>query len=95
MTYFFNFPKRFKENLVQTTGFTWITDRMAIGCLVLLFLFIGKALIAAGERMDLDLGYASMPLSNTADDTGITKQWTIDEIYKMGLEFSHHFKMNC
>jgi len=88
-----NFPHRWKENLVKTTGLSWITDKMALGCLILLLLFVGKTLItpSGSNRVTPKYSSSTLDLENSLQSTtdpipSMANQWTIDDIYKMGFD---------
>jgi hypothetical protein len=86
-----NFPNRFREQLVQMTGYPQISNRIAMGVLVALLLFSGKLLVTPTRRADntnfktYDYeGDTSMPMThpNTISDN----KFTMEEIYKLGFE---------
>lgn len=91
-----NFPRRWRDTLVEASGFGWITQRMATGALVALLLLSGKVLVGSsgggsggGKRTNVppvapaSPGYAS---PSTDDDGGAVGKWTVEDVYKLGFD---------
>jgi len=89
-----NFPGRWREMVVEGTGFGWITERMAMAVLVLFLFLSGRGLVASGAK-----DYSRAPVA-PAGGLGIGAQgdggspsegmarWTLEEVYKMGFDDS-------
>jgi len=83
-----NFPRRWRDTLVETSGFGWITLRMATGTLVALLLLSGKVLVGSsggggggGKRLNVPPAASVSP-----DDGGGAVKWTVEDVYKLGFD---------
>lgn len=79
-----NFARRWKDNLVQMTGYANISDRMALASLVLIVLFFGKLLLTPS-------GPPRMPIMPTGggaqrNPPPRTPQYDLEHIYKLGFD---------
>ena len=77
-----NFRRRWKDNLVNMTGYTNISDNMALASLAIVILLAGKAVLAPSSP--------SMPPRMPAVPLGGTRptppQYDLEHIYKLGYD---------
>lgn len=90
-----NFPMRWKKQLIGMTGYQGISDRMAMGALVLLLVFSGKALLTSSPSSrpmsmqmgdgdaDLSTSYGMMPQRRMHTPP---PKYDLEEVYKMGYD---------
>jgi len=85
-----NFPSRWREMLVESTGFGWITERMAMGGLVFLLLFSARGLVlggggGGGSKMSQSNAPYNAPVNGGLSSESMVK-WTMEDVYKMGFD---------
>lgn len=78
------FPQRLRETVVQATGFTWVTERMALGAFVLMFVMSAKVLITPYPTAAPSPPVTGSSTASSAGAPGLSL--TVDEIYKWGYE---------
>ncbi|KAL9180371.1 hypothetical protein ACHAXT_008341 [Thalassiosira profunda] len=80
-----NFPRRWKENLVNMTGYTNISDRLALASLVLVLLFCGKTLLTPASRPPhmptMPAGYYQQRMPRRP-----APKYDLEHIYKLGYD---------
>lgn len=83
-----NFPSRWRQMLVESTGFGWITERMAMGLLLFLLLFSARGLMVGGSSKPTHSGTSSpynAPLSEGLSSESAVK-WSMEDVYKLGFD---------
>jgi len=83
-----NFPARWREMLVESTGLSWITERMAMSLLVMLLLFFTRALIFKGSMESARSGTSSpynAPVNGGLSPESTVK-WSMEDVYKLGFD---------
>lgn len=84
-----NFPRRLRDTVVQITGFTRVTERMALGGFVLMFVLSAKVLITPYPTPK-NVAASVNPAAETpaAMPTSMTQGQSLnmDAVYKMGFE---------
>ncbi|KAL3810412.1 hypothetical protein ACHAXA_007040 [Cyclostephanos tholiformis] len=73
-----NFPRRWKENLINMTGYTNISDNLALASLVIVLLLAGKAVLAPSSP--------SMPPRMPSHARPTPPQYDFEHIYKLGYD---------
>lgn len=83
-----NFPRRLRETVVQTTGYSRISERVAMGGFILLFLFSTKILLTTPLARKSGDGKAVPAMSQTikTSSSAPVEALTIDTIYKLGFQ---------
>eukprot|EP00586_Coscinodiscus_wailesii_P007081 CAMPEP_0172491508 /NCGR_PEP_ID=MMETSP1066-20121228/22357_1 /TAXON_ID=671091 /ORGANISM="Coscinodiscus wailesii, Strain CCMP2513" /LENGTH=364 /DNA_ID=CAMNT_0013260595 /DNA_START=150 /DNA_END=1241 /DNA_ORIENTATION=- len=88
-----NFPRRLKENVVTITGWTSVSERMALGGFIIFMVLSGMVLVTpnrSGKRAT-----ASIAAAGGGSDGGVTppsavlespSSLSIESIYKLGFE---------
>jgi len=84
-----NFPSRWRQMLVESTGLGWITERMAMGGLVFLLLMSARGLMAGVSKPQPPQSRTpfNAPVGGGLSSESVGK-WTMEEIYKMGFDDS-------
>jgi len=79
-----NFPSRWRSAIVEMTGFTRISDRMAMGIFAVLVIMCGKVLVTPNVRPAAPP--STFSASTSSGTTSSTQQMKYDEIYKLGFD---------
>lgn len=83
-----NFPRRWKENLVSMTGYTNISDKMALASLVLVLMFSGKVLLTPSSPSRPQM--PTMPMGDINSQSRVRAppppQYNLEHIYKLGYD---------
>lgn len=81
-----NFPSRWKEMLVQTTGMTRMSNKVATAAFVLLLLFSGKVLLSPTPNARP----ATAPVSPTTNGDAVgsvaSRRASVEDSYKLGFD---------
>lgn len=84
-----NFPYRLKVTLVQCTGMSWITNRMAMGVFVFILVLTGAVFLAPTPKKGSGISYES------TNDVGmygnVGQKYSMEDIYKMGYDDGNAF----
>ena len=85
-----NFRRRWKENLINMTGYNNISDNVALASLVFILLFSGKTLLTSSPSSSSKMMPASsMPMGgggNMHRSTMSAPQYDFEYIYKLGYD---------
>lgn len=84
-----NFPRRLRETVVQITGYSRISERVAMGGFILLFLFSTKILLTTPMARKSENGKAIPAMSQTikaSSSAPVESSVNIDAIYKLGFQ---------
>jgi len=79
-----NFPSRWKETLVESTGFGWITERMAMGGFVFLLMFSARGLMISGASKPTTHSGTTSLNGGVSSDSAV--KWTMEDVYKLGFD---------
>jgi len=76
------FPGRWRDSIVQSTGFTGISEKMALGVFIVLILFSVKILVTPFATQSI-----KTPVSSSIKyNTNVSKSFSFEEMYKLGFD---------